>query len=518
MEDDIPPVEVDVEDPSGGSRKRKRPGPLPMDPMAVLTFDQLQKKFYHLNKALLTAAKKAQKLESQKLIKSKNNPKATQEEQTDLSSQLVDVKALSLEPLIALNLHNRLTKLHVIENNPIIEPLVPLPGLPHDNLKSKAANRILSSKAFASEMSSAVIRVKGWLYPEFKQAERAKESAEKRAAAAAAAAEFGGKEGRGGGGNNKETGLSSRSTGGQLASSSALPPPAVRPRSPSLVPEVDHVDYDDSRSEGGEYSGSEDEDSDSDNDGAASRASSSSGTGSGSDSERPKQALTKKAKVEKKPKKPEPAKKKKIASSTFLPSLSAGYTFGGSDSEPEELSDDGGARKNRRGQRARKAIWEKKYGANANHLKAARANGEDTSLESNAFVGRGRGGFAGRGGSSGRGGSTSSTRGGRRDFSVPASTDGGYNTSAGGRGGSFSSAGRGGSSMGGGFSSRAGATGFSSGPPPPSSSSAGASGGGQKKAEGAMHPSWIAKQKMKEREKALGDVRAAVQPKKIVFD
>lgn len=47
---------------------------------------------------------------------------------------------------------------------------------------------------------------------------------------------------------------------------------------------------------------------------------------------------------------------KKVTSSLFLPSLSAGYTLGGSDSEPEVLSDDEkGERKNRRGQRARKA-------------------------------------------------------------------------------------------------------------------------------------------------------------------
>ncbi|KAI1789608.1 Bud-site selection protein [Ganoderma leucocontextum] len=58
--------------------------------------------------------------------------------------------------------------------------------------------------------------------------------------------------------------------------------------------------------------------------------------------------------------------------STFLPSLAVGYTRG--DSDASDISDDEGAaadapRKNRRGQRARRAIWEKKYGGNANHVK-----------------------------------------------------------------------------------------------------------------------------------------------------
>ncbi|EMD39958.1 hypothetical protein CERSUDRAFT_112194 [Gelatoporia subvermispora B] len=60
------------------------------------------------------------------------------------------------------------------------------------------------------------------------------------------------------------------------------------------------------------------------------------------------------------------------AESTFLPSLSVGFTRGDSDasdlSDSEAKAADNG-RKNRRGQRARRAIWEKKYGRNANHVK-----------------------------------------------------------------------------------------------------------------------------------------------------
>ncbi|KAF5369525.1 hypothetical protein D9758_002667 [Tetrapyrgos nigripes] len=58
--------------------------------------------------------------------------------------------------------------------------------------------------------------------------------------------------------------------------------------------------------------------------------------------------------------------------STFLSSLSTGFVRGASDSdwsESEAKIADFGQKKNRRGQRARRAIWEKKYGRNANHKK-----------------------------------------------------------------------------------------------------------------------------------------------------
>ncbi|CCM03541.1 uncharacterized protein FIBRA_05675 [Fibroporia radiculosa] len=68
-------------------------------------------------------------------------------------------------------------------------------------------------------------------------------------------------------------------------------------------------------------------------------------------------------------------KAKSRGESTFLPSLSVGFTRGDSDasdwSDGEANIADGG-RKNRRGQRARRAIWEKKYGKNANHVKKGR--------------------------------------------------------------------------------------------------------------------------------------------------
>ena len=68
----------------------------------------------------------------------------------------------------------------------------------------------------------------------------------------------------------------------------------------------------------------------------------------------------------------------KPASTTFLPSLTMGGYFSGSESEPENDANDpllANSRKNRRGQRARQLIAERKYGKNAKHVVKAREEG-----------------------------------------------------------------------------------------------------------------------------------------------
>ncbi|KAK3110178.1 hypothetical protein LTR53_015808, partial [Teratosphaeriaceae sp. CCFEE 6253] len=62
----------------------------------------------------------------------------------------------------------------------------------------------------------------------------------------------------------------------------------------------------------------------------------------------------------------EPRKAPALKSSAFVPSLSMGGYISGSGSDVEDI--DEAPRKNRRGQRARQQIWEKKYGAKAQHL------------------------------------------------------------------------------------------------------------------------------------------------------
>ncbi|KAG2757887.1 Bud-site selection protein [Suillus brevipes Sb2] len=66
----------------------------------------------------------------------------------------------------------------------------------------------------------------------------------------------------------------------------------------------------------------------------------------------------------------------KAAQSAFLPSLSVGFIRGDSDtdfSDSEEKAADT-SKKNRRGQRARRAIWEKKFGRHANHVMKQKAS------------------------------------------------------------------------------------------------------------------------------------------------
>ncbi|KAG8792983.1 hypothetical protein FRC12_004258 [Ceratobasidium sp. 428] len=164
------------------------------------------------------------------------------------------------------------------------------------------------------------------------------------------------------------------------------------------------------------------------------------------------------------------------AGSRFLPSLATGFIRGDSDGSDIEDADVAPMRKNRRGQRARKAIWEKKFGRNANHVKKARE-------EAIASRGRGRGrGGVGRGGASGvgRGVISNGTRG--EDAGV--------------------SRGR---------SARAR-------PPPVELPTTQDGGWGQRTAKKAeekpMHPSWIAKQRLKAKE-AVGGMPS--QGKKIVF-
>ncbi|KAL2870290.1 BUD22 family protein [Aspergillus lucknowensis] len=62
-------------------------------------------------------------------------------------------------------------------------------------------------------------------------------------------------------------------------------------------------------------------------------------------------------------------------STTFLPSLMMGGYWSGSESEPEEVEETP-RRKNRMGQQARRALWEKKYGAAANHVKEQKKKGK----------------------------------------------------------------------------------------------------------------------------------------------
>lgn len=77
---------------------------------------------------------------------------------------------------------------------------------------------------------------------------------------------------------------------------------------------------------------------------------------------------------EKKRKKEKKANTEPVSGSTFLPSLMGGY-ISGSESEASDIEE--AKPKKRRGQRARQAIWEQKYGSGAKHLQKQPKGGRD---------------------------------------------------------------------------------------------------------------------------------------------
>lgn len=162
-------------------------------------------------------------------------------------------------------------------------------------------------------------------------------------------------------------------------------------------------------------------------------------------------------------------------STTFLPSLSLGGYWSGSDSasDKDSAAADIQVRRNRMGQQARRALWEKKFGKNANHVKSQaldKDQGWDArrgalGVDERGKRGRGRGkGGSGRGGDGARGGSRG---GGRFARSTGANSDPVVARKA---------------------------------KPKPA-------------AEGPLHPSWEAAKKAKEQKKAV-----PFQGKKVVFD
>ncbi|OSD07234.1 Bud-site selection protein [Trametes coccinea BRFM310] len=176
------------------------------------------------------------------------------------------------------------------------------------------------------------------------------------------------------------------------------------------------------------------------------------------------------------------------AESTFLPSLSVGFTRGDSDASDLSEADAEAAaadlpRKNRRGQRARRAIWEKKYGKNANHVKKQR--------EEHAYIhgdrqrhgkGQGKGRDAREGG---KPGAPPRGRGGPQTHRGPFGGDPPQRPPA-----------------------------DNGWPKKQANAGAGQGGGGKKSDDKPLHPSWEAKRKLKEK---LNPSIIPAQGKKIKF-
>ncbi|GAA5986853.1 hypothetical protein JCM10908_000922 [Rhodotorula pacifica] len=365
---------------------------------------------HHAVKLLHKAVKKSKTFEVQKLtrkVKQTREPKDGKADETlakDLDAQLTALKKLDINAIPPHLLSTRIAKLGPLRSVPYLPYLIAvIPKKPAwveydpSSAESKARNRILANKAVGEAWDEIVRAVRKRLGEEVEPKEtngkgkgKAVEEPPRKGMtmdpgrqAAIEAAFLQGREDAaedGGEADEGEEGVeaandadeeTSEDEGPVAGFSSGEEEGSEMDDDEAIQRELAALGGDDSASEGA-WSGSEDEAEDVDSE----------AEGAPSSKKRRKLSLSpppaptsKKAKAA-----AAAAAAKPITSSSFLPSLAAGYiSYSDSDGEEarwikdEERKDQKDKRKNRRGQRARQAIWEKKYGSAAAHV--VKANG-----------------------------------------------------------------------------------------------------------------------------------------------
>ncbi|GAA5850371.1 hypothetical protein JCM9279_006544 [Rhodotorula babjevae] len=491
------------------------------DPAA--TEAALKAYMHHAVRLVHKAVKKAKTFELQKLtrkLKQTREPKeGTQVDAAllaDLEAQLAALKALDLDLIPSHLLTTRLSKLHSLRASPLLPlllaslppPKSPWAELDPQSAASKARNRVLAHKAIGDswdEVSRAVRKRLGEDVDVMGKGKGGKDEVPKKGItmdpgrqAAIEAAFLGGEEGGEAGGEDEEgeDGAASSEDEGPAAGLSDDEGPvagsddegddeeAIRREMAALEEGVGSE---------GEWSGSDSDDDDLIADPSLSKK----------PLKRRQPSLS--------PSPPPTAKKqralapsKPITSSSFLPSLNAGYvSYSDSDGEDAKWVKDAeredrkeaGGRKNRRGQRARQAIWEKKYGTAANHV-VKQTGGTLVPLakikDDKAARSARRAAAAARGDAPAAPADAPERK--RREFEPP-QADLGWKARTGPSSSSTSTA-------------TGAASGAASGAPRPAAA-------GGKPAE-KMHPSWEAKRKQAEALKQVSALKP--QGKKITFD
>ncbi|KAH9942876.1 Bud-site selection protein [Amylocystis lapponica] len=357
--------------------KRKRGEAIADDPVA-----KVSGKLFHGLREVRKAARKAKTFETQKLVKKlkasrSKDPKS--EEVVELEAQLDILKRTDHEPVANSALLTKLKKDHLLSTNPHAQGAIAThltsnlltPSLVGTSA-AKVESRLLSSKVLGAEVHAVVDALREVIQPTSKKPPQDSEDA--------------------------------------LDESEAGPPLKTR-RLGARVPDPDSSENSGEASgilgeepdEAGWGSGSVRENGPDDEDGwesgsvdgsgldqASSGASSSDQSSDSEDDEGepvshahgrddiPTAASSRaKATKSKAPATDPKGKSRATAAETmFLPSLSVGFVRGDSDGSDWSDADadiaDGAPKKNRRGQRARRAIWEKKFGKNANHVKKER--------------------------------------------------------------------------------------------------------------------------------------------------
>ncbi|TXT11059.1 hypothetical protein VHUM_01810 [Vanrija humicola] len=352
-------------------------------------FAAIEKRIPPVLKKLHPVFKAAKKMESMRLIKKVKFLRGKGEEKkaevADLEGQMKLLSALQLRAVATTHLAQKLKKHHLLKRAELPESLVALltaePTIAASSSSAtpdaitKAENRLCSSKPVADAMKTLVAFVMG----------EAGASLDVRTKAAKA------QKGR----TAQRRGLDDGSDDESEEDSEdeeGLPLGRIEGLESDDEVVVEDKAADDAGWESGSLGGGSDDEGDDDGwesgsvsgfDGRIAPPSDSGHESDASDaSDKPPRKRTKEAA-------PAPAQKGRTAkadgkSSMFLPSLAAGFAPAGEgDSDPDNDYDPDGIfgsktapRKNRRGQRARQAIWEKKYGKGANHVVKAREEEE----------------------------------------------------------------------------------------------------------------------------------------------
>ncbi|KAF8550048.1 Bud-site selection protein [Imleria badia] len=307
---------------------------------------KLRRKLHHTFRELRKVVKKARTFEVQKTLKKLKDARRKDPESDvtkDLEAQVEILKHLSYNQLAHSALATKLKKDKTLSSDPTIQAIsVELasnqvsPGAPGTPM-AKAQSRILSSKVLASQVISIVETLRMFLHPPVGSEGIGEATDNSRTRLNIP------KKRRTGSGN--EDAFSSKDNGADLSDEGSHEE-YESASGDEAVAEVDH-----GWKSGTVSAPSESDDSVADDHDSSCEDSSEADFPSG-----------------------DPNKSQSHGSkgqSEFLPSLSVGFTRGDSGSEfsDSETKLVDGIKKNRRGQRARRAIWEKKFGRNANHVK-----------------------------------------------------------------------------------------------------------------------------------------------------
>ncbi|BEJ12148.1 hypothetical protein CspHIS471_0206080 [Cutaneotrichosporon sp. HIS471] len=328
----------------------------------TVDFDKIAKRIPAGLKKLHPVFKQARKEETMRLIKKIRFMKTKSEDVSELEAQLNLLSAVQLHALATTHLRQKVKKHHKLKRvalpSSIIEALPVNPSVASSSstatpdVIAKVENRLCSSKQVADAIKPVVL----WVLCEPGATLKVTKGKNVNTKAKRAKVES----------ESEDESEDERVVAGPVEGLDSDDEAVMEDRA------ADEAGW-----ESGSVGDSDGEDSDPDYEGGIIAPQSD----SESESEAPPKKKVKAP--ESKPTRKEKKGKADGSSSMFLPSLAEGFAVGDGDSDPDMDDDEDGiignkkvVRKNRRGQRARQAIWEKKYGKGAKHVVKAQEEEE----------------------------------------------------------------------------------------------------------------------------------------------